>query len=80
MYYGGKNINVDPVIVGDICKFSYQFPDEKEYSLCVSVILCAQMRQELTEAGFNQVDTYGDFQEDFSLNEAGFIIHIAKFK
>ena len=78
-YYAGKKVKAEPAYLDEgLARFKYSFPDGAEFTLNMSPIRKNYMRRLLTEAGFERVRTYGDFQETFAENDPDFFIHIAE--
>ncbi len=78
-YYAGKKVKAEPVHMDEgLARFKYSFPDGAEYTLNMCPIRKNYMRRLLSEAGFERVRTYGDFQETFAENDPDFFIHIAE--
>lgn len=78
-YYAGEKVSAEPVHVDEgLARFRYSFPDGSEYNLNMCPIRKNYMRQLLSEAGFERVRTYGDFQETFTEEDPDFFIHIAE--
>jgi len=78
-YYAGKKVKAEPAYLDEgLARFKYSFPDGAEFTLNMSPIRKNYMRRLLSEAGFERVRTYGDFQETFAENDPDFFIHIAE--
>ncbi len=78
LYYAGQGTRVTPSLKDDVCTFQYDFPDGARHHLSVAAITRDQMRSELAQAGFDHIESFGDFQPDYDLNEVGFHIHVAQ--
>ncbi len=78
-YYAGEKVTAEPEHIDDgLVRFKYSFPDGAEYTLNLCPIRKAYVRRLLSEAGFQRVRTYGDFQETFAENDPDFFIHVAE--
>jgi sarcosine/dimethylglycine N-methyltransferase len=78
-YYAGKKVKAEPAYLDEgLARFKYSFPDGAEFTLNMSPIRKNYMRRLLSEAGFERVRTYGDFQETFAESDPDFFIHIAE--
>ncbi len=63
---------------GPVPDASTAFPDGSEYTLNMCPIRKNYVRRLMTEAGFERVRTYGDFQETYAEDEPDFFIHVAE--
>jgi len=78
-YYCGDKVSAEPEHVDDgLVRFKYSFPDGAEYTLNLCPIRKNYVRRLLSEAGFQRVRTYGDFQETYAENEPDFFVHVAE--
>lgn len=78
-YYCGDQVSAVPEhIDGGLARFVYTFPDGSEYTLNMFPLRKNYVRRLMREAGFEQVRTYGDFQETYQENEPDFFIHVAE--
>ncbi|MEU8521311.1 methyltransferase domain-containing protein [Streptomyces sp. NBC_01216] len=78
-YYCGTGAEVTVAHVDErLCRFRYDFPDGGTHHLEVYPVLSAELAALLVEAGFDTVQTFGDFREDFDLDEVDFVIHVAR--
>lgn len=78
-YYCGDNVKAEPEHVDDgLARFRYEFPDKSVYHLNMFPLRKNYTRRLLNEVGFQQVDTFGDFQETYRADEPDFFIHVAK--
>lgn len=76
-YYVGEGVNAFPEEVNDeFVRFRYEFPDGAAYHLTLFTITVAEMTEFLTDSGFDELETYGDFAPDWERMEADFIIHV----
>jgi SAM-dependent methyltransferase len=78
-YYCGDQVSAEPEHIDDgLVRFKYSFPDGAEYTLNLYPIRKNYMRRLLSEAGFQRVRTYGDFQESYAESDPDFFIHVAE--
>lgn len=78
-YYCGDMVSAEPEHVDEgLCRMKYSFPDGSDYTLNLCPIRKNYMRRLLSEAGFERVRTYGDFQETYAEDEPDFFIHVAE--
>lgn len=78
-YYAGDKVKAEPEHIDEgLARFKYSFPDGAEYTLNLCPIRKNYMRRLLSEAGFERVRTYGDFQETYAEEDPDFFIHIAE--
>lgn len=77
-YYCGDEVSAEPDHVdAGLARFKYTFPDNSEYYLNMYPLRKDYMRRLMREVGFQEVQTYGDFQETYADNEPDFFIHVA---
>jgi len=78
-YYCGDNVSVEPVHVDKgLARFNYHFPDNTEFHLNMFPLRKAYTTQLMRDVGFQQVETFGDFQETYRDSEPDFYVHIAE--
>ncbi|PRX46557.1 glycine/sarcosine N-methyltransferase [Prauserella shujinwangii] len=78
-YYCGEEVVAEPEYVDDgLARFRYSFPDKSQYHLNMFPLRKDYVRRLLREVGFQRVETYGDFQETFAVDEPDFLIHVAE--
>ncbi|MFK7825875.1 MAG: class I SAM-dependent methyltransferase [Oligoflexales bacterium] len=78
-YYCGDDVKVDPEEVNDsVARFCYRFPDYSKFHLNFYPLRKKYMRHLMFDVGFQQVKTYGDFQETYKQDEPDFFIHCAE--
>ncbi|SNR76519.1 glycine/sarcosine N-methyltransferase [Haloechinothrix alba] len=78
-YYCGESVSAEPEYVDEgLARFRYRFPDKSQYHLNMYPLRQDYVRRLLREVGFQQVDSYGDFQENFADDEPDFLVHIAE--
>ncbi len=80
-YYCGRKVSAIPDHVDDgLTRFKYTFPDNSEYFLNMFPLRKNYVRKLMFEVGFQQVKTYGDFQEEEHQNQPDFYVHVASKK
>lgn len=78
-YYAGENVSDEPEHLDDgLARFRYSFPDGSVYHLNMYPLRKNYVRGLLRDAGFQRIDTYGDFQETYADDEPDFFIHVAE--
>jgi hypothetical protein len=78
-YYCGDEVSAEPEHVDEgLARFRYQFPDGSEYHLNMFPLRKQYTRRLMHEVGFQHIETYGDFQETFKVNEPDFLVHVAE--
>lgn len=78
-YYCGENISVEPEYLDDgLVRFAYSFSQGEKYHLNLCPIRKAYVQDLIWETGFQNVRTFGDFQEEFQTEEPDFFIHVAE--
>ncbi|HEX9620358.1 MAG TPA: class I SAM-dependent methyltransferase [Polyangiaceae bacterium] len=77
-YYCGHGVTAQPEHVDDgLARFQYRFPDGSEYHLNMFPLRKEYSRRLMREVGFQTVDTYGDFKQDYRDAQPDFFIHVA---
>src|SRR2546421_7557811 len=78
-YYCGEDVVAEPEYVDDgLARFRYTFPDNSVYHLNMFPLRKNYFRRLLREVGFQQIETYGDFQSTYSDSDPDFYVHIAE--
>jgi SAM-dependent methyltransferase len=78
-YYCGDQVVAEPEHMDDsLARFRYSFNDGSEFHLNMFPLRKAYMRGLLNDSGFQQVKTFGDFQETFQENDPDFFVHVAE--
>lgn len=78
-YYCGDNVTAEPEHVDEgLARFCYTFPDGSQFHLNMYPLRRNYTRRLLQEVGFQQINTYGDFQETYRDNEPDFFVHVAE--
>lgn len=77
-YYCGEKVSAKPVYIDDgLTRFEYAFNDGSKHYLNMFPLRKNYTREIMLQAGFQKVETFGDFQETYRENEPDFFIHIA---
>lgn len=77
-YYAGDEVSAEPEYFDDgLIRFRYQFPDKSSYNLNMFPLRKDYTRGLLKDVGFQNVETYGDFEETYKTEDPDFFIHIA---
>ncbi len=78
-YYCGDQVTAEPSHVDEgLCRMVYSFPDGEQFTLNMCPIRKNYVRRLLSEAGFQRVRTYGDFQDTYAEDDPDFFIHVAE--
>lgn len=78
-YYCGDAVSAEPEHVDDgLARFRYTFPDESTYYLNMYPLRKEYTRRLMHEVGFQQIETFGDFQETYRDDEPDFFVHVAE--
>jgi SAM-dependent methyltransferase len=78
-YYCGDQVTAEPEHVDDsLTRFKYSFPDGSEYHLNMFPLRKNYLRRLLREVGFQQIHSYGDFQEEGEETDPDFFVHVAE--
>lgn len=78
-YYCGEDVRAEPEHVDDgLARFRYSFNDGSTFHLNMFPLRKNYVRSLMTEVGFQQVHTFGDFQETYHESEPDFFVHIAE--
>ncbi len=77
-YYAGDEVKAEPEYVDEgLARFQYEFPDKSKYHLNMFPLRKQYMTNLMQEVGFQNIETYGDFQETYKTDDPDFFIHIA---
>ncbi|HEX6198011.1 MAG TPA: methyltransferase domain-containing protein [Jiangellaceae bacterium] len=80
-YYAGEDVEAFPEYVDEgLARFRYTFPDKSVYHLNMYPLRKDYMRRLLREVGFQQIDSFADFQETHAEDDPDFYIHVAEKK
>ncbi|MEZ5827369.1 MAG: class I SAM-dependent methyltransferase [Hyphomicrobiales bacterium] len=78
-YYCGDQVVAKPVHVDEgLARFEYRFTDGSGITLTMCPLRKNYMRKLLRQAGFQQIHSYGDFQEEGEETDPDFFIHVAE--
>lgn len=78
-YYCGEDVVAEPEHVDDgLARFQYSFPDGATYHLNMYPLRRDYTRRLMHEVGFQQINTYGDFQETYKAHDPDFFVHVAE--
>ena len=78
-YYCGDNVRVEPEHVDEsLVQLAYEFKDGSLFHLNLFPLRQQYTRRLMREVGFQQIETYGDFQKEFEDLEPDFLIHVAE--
>ena len=78
-YYCGENVKAEPEHVDEgLARFRYVFPDGTKYHLNMFPLRKDYTRSLMRQVGFQQVHTYGDFQETYRIEDPDFFVHVAE--
>ncbi|ACB84270.1 class I SAM-dependent methyltransferase [Natranaerobius thermophilus] len=78
-YYCGDEVEVKPIIIeDDFVRFAYKFSENEKYYLTLHPIRIDNLSQYILDAGFEKVETYGDFKKDYDKYDSDFIIQVAQ--
>ncbi|WP_026989549.1 class I SAM-dependent methyltransferase [Fodinicurvata sediminis] len=77
-YYTGDNVDARPVEISpQVMRFEYTYPDKSKYHLNLFPLRYNYMVKTMKEAGFKDVESYGDFTKPYKTNEVDFIQQVA---
>lgn len=77
-YYCGDKVSAEPVHVDEgLARFEYSFPDGAKHHLNMFPLRKGYLRGLISDAGFQKVETYGDFQSAYKDSDPDFYVHIA---
>ncbi|MCB0395207.1 MAG: methyltransferase domain-containing protein [Flavobacteriales bacterium] len=78
-YYAGDKVKAEPEHVDEgLARFRYEFPDKSEFHLNMFPLREKYVQNLLKQVGFQNISTYGDFQETYRSETPDFFIHIAE--
>lgn len=78
-YYCGEEVSARPTTIDpDMVEFEYSFPDGDRYHLTMYPIRARRLVELLREAGFGDLQRFGDFEADYDPADADFIVHVAR--
>ncbi len=80
-YYCGENVVAEPIYIDDgLTRFKYSFADKSEFYLNMFPLRKKYLQQLMQESGFQQIETFGDFQANYNENDCDFFVHIVEKK
>lgn len=78
-YYCGDKVSAEPIHIDEgLARFEYGFPDGSKHHLNMFPLRQEYTRGLIKEAGFQEIRTFGDFQETYRDDEPDFFVHIAQ--
>lgn len=78
-YYCGENVKAEPEHIDEgLARFRYEFPDESVFHLNMYPLRKNYVNRLMHEVGFQDVTSFGDFQETYRQDDPDFFIHIAE--
>ncbi len=78
-YYVGESVQAEPEsLTDDLARFRYTFEDESVHYLNMFPLRREYTRSLIADVGFQNIKTYGDFQETYKRNNPDFFIHVAE--
>lgn len=78
-YYCGEDVVAEPEHIDEgLARFQYSFPDGASYHLNMYPLRKDYTRRLMREVGFQQINTYGDFQETYKAHDPDFFVHVAE--
>jgi len=78
-YYCGDKVSAQPVHVDDgLARFEYAFEDGSKHHLNMFPLRRDYLRGLIYDAGFQKIETFGDFQETYKEDDPDFYVHIAQ--
>ena len=79
-YYCGDQVTAEPEHMDDsLARFRYSFPDGSQFHLNMFPLRRNYVEGLMTDAGFQNIETYGDFN-DKPVDNPDFFIHVAQKK
>lgn len=77
-YYCGDKVSAEPIHVDEgLARFEYTFEDGAKHHLNMFPLRKDYVRGLMSDAGFQKIETYGDFKESYKESEPDFFVHIA---
>ena len=77
-YYCGDKVSAQPIHVDDgLARFEYSFEDGSKHHLNMFPLRKDYLRGLIHEAGFQKIQTYGDFKETYKEDDPDFYVHVA---
>ena len=79
LYCGKDKVSIQPIYTSEsmvVLEYSHQQRDEKTH-LVIYPFKENEMQELLLEAGFKEVDVFGDYQKKFHSEEVEFLTYVA---
>lgn len=77
-YYCGEKVSAEPIHVDEgLARFEYTFPDGAKHHLNMFPLRKDYLCGLISDAGFQRIDTYSDFENRGKHDDADFYIHVA---
>lgn len=77
-YYCGDRVSAEPIYVDEgLARFEYAFEDGSKHHLNMFPLRKDYVRSLISDAGFQKIETYGDFLETYKDDDPDFYVHIA---
>lgn len=77
-YYCGEKVSAEPIHVDDgLARFEYTFEDGAKHHLNMFPLRKDYLRQLISDAGFQRIETYSDFRNEGNPEDTDFYIHVA---
>ncbi len=78
-YYVGDNVKAEPESIDDdLVRFRYEFNDGSVHHLNLYPLRKEYTRSLMADVGFQDIKTFGDFQETYRTHDPDFFIHVAE--
>ncbi len=78
-HYCGETVTAEPEFVDEgLARFKYVFSDGSTYHLNMFPLRKKYLRGLMREVGFQHIDTYGDYQDDFTDDTPDFLTHVVE--
>ncbi|MDA9909959.1 class I SAM-dependent methyltransferase [Gammaproteobacteria bacterium] len=77
-YYCGDKVSAEPIHVDEgLARFEYSFEDGSKHHLNMFPLRKDYLRGLINDAGFQKIETFGDFKETYKEDDPDFYVHIA---
>jgi glycine/sarcosine N-methyltransferase len=77
-YYCGDKVSAQPIHVDEgLARFEYSFEDGSKHHLNMFPLRKDYLRGLINDAGFQKIETFGDFKETYKEDDPDFYVHIA---
>lgn len=78
-HYCGKTVTAEPEHVDEgLARFRYHFSDDSVYYLNMFPLRKKYTRKLMHEVGFQHIESFGDYQEQYDDNDPDFFTHVAE--